>query len=440
MPKLSENAVPTYRLHKQSGQGIVTLSGRDHLLGPHGSKESRAKYDRLIAEWLANGRRATYQNAQGITVSRVIAEFWAHVKTYYVTPEGTPSGEVENFRVVLAPLRRLYGGTIATEFGPRALKAVQQEMVRMGWCRTYINRQTGRLKHVFKWASSAELVPPTVYHGLLTVPGLRKDKTDAREADPVKPVPVEWVEETLKHVNRQVEAMIRLQLASGMRPGEVCSIRTCDVETTGKVWTYKPAQHKTAHHGHERVIYLGPQAQQILGDWLRPDMTAYLFSPREAEEERRTALSEKRKTPASCGNGIGTNRVKDPTKTPSDRYTVSSYRQAIGMACDAAFPPPQHLARLRVPGNGRKLKSTRWETSKEWKARLGPQKWAELQAWREDRRWHPHQLRHTAATRLRKQYGLEAARVVLGHRSSAVAEVYAEIDLTKAQQIMGEVG
>ncbi len=29
------------------------------------------------------------------------------------------------------------------------------------------------------------------------------------------------------------------------------------------------------------------------------------------------------------------------------------------------------------------------------------------------------------ATRLRKKYGLEAARVVLGHRSAAVAEVYA---------------
>jgi integrase len=63
-----------------------------------------------------------------------------------------------------------------------------------------------------------------------------------------------------------------------------------------------------------------------------------------------------------------------------------------------------------------------------------------LDKWQQDHRWHPHQLRHSAATRLRKQYGLEAARVVLGHRSAAVAEVYAEIDQTKARQIMGEVG
>ena len=54
--------------------------------------------------------------------------------------------------------------------------------------------------------------------------------------------------------------------------------------------------------------------------------------------------------------------------------------------------------------------------------------------------WHPHQLRHNAATRLRKEYGIEAARVVLGHRSAAITEVYAEIDHAKAAEIMLRVG
>jgi integrase len=82
----------------------------------------------------------------------------------------------------------------------------------------------------------------------------------------------------------------------------------------------------------------------------------------------------------------------------------------------------------------------RRETAAEWKARLGPERWAELQKWRTEHRWHPHQLRHNAATYLRKQYGLEKARVVLGHRSSAITEVYAEADLSEARRIMGEVG
>jgi hypothetical protein len=67
MPKLKENEVPSYRLHKQSGQAIITLSGKDALLGRHGTKDSRAKYDRLIAEWLANGRRQDYRQVGALT-------------------------------------------------------------------------------------------------------------------------------------------------------------------------------------------------------------------------------------------------------------------------------------------------------------------------------------------------------------------------------------
>jgi integrase len=54
--------------------------------------------------------------------------------------------------------------------------------------------------------------------------------------------------------------------------------------------------------------------------------------------------------------------------------------------------------------------------------------------------WHPNQLRHNAATRLRREFGLDAARAVLGHSSPAVTEVYAELDEAKAAEVMGRVG
>ncbi len=50
--------IPTYRHHRPSRQAVVTLGGKDFYLGPYNSPESRAQYDRLIAEWLVNGRRA----------------------------------------------------------------------------------------------------------------------------------------------------------------------------------------------------------------------------------------------------------------------------------------------------------------------------------------------------------------------------------------------
>jgi integrase len=54
--------------------------------------------------------------------------------------------------------------------------------------------------------------------------------------------------------------------------------------------------------------------------------------------------------------------------------------------------------------------------------------------------WHPHQLRHTKATEIRREAGLDAARAVLGHRSPVVTEVYAEVDQTKAAEVMARLG
>ncbi len=55
-------------------------------------------------------------------------------------------------------------------------------------------------------------------------------------------------------------------------------------------------------------------------------------------------------------------------------------------------------------------------------------------------RWHPHQLRHTAATAIRSRFGSEAAQGILGHKNLSTTEIYAERDLAAAARIMAEVG
>ena len=54
--------------------------------------------------------------------------------------------------------------------------------------------------------------------------------------------------------------------------------------------------------------------------------------------------------------------------------------------------------------------------------------------------WHPHQLRHNFATMVRRQFGLEAARVTLGHQTAAVTELYAERDQNVAVRVALKVG
>lgn len=80
------------------------------------------------------------------------------------------------------------------------------------------------------------------------------------------------------------------------------------------------------------------------------------------------------------------------------------------------------------------------ETKAAWQRRLSEEQKAELKAWRKAHRWHPHQLRHNAATELRKEFGLETARIILGHRSPAVTTIYAEQDRQKALEAMERVG
>ena len=183
MPR-SPDYTPKYRKHKQSGQAIVTLSGRDFLLGPHGTKASRSEYDRLVSEWIANGRRLRPDT--DITVVEVVNAYRRFAERYY-RKNGAVTREYGCIKEALKIVRELYGRTTANDFGPLALKAVRQRMIDNGWSRGYINKSIGRIRRCFKWAVENELVRPDMYHGLMAVSGLRKGRSEAREPDPVQP-------------------------------------------------------------------------------------------------------------------------------------------------------------------------------------------------------------------------------------------------------------
>lgn len=196
---------------------------------------------------------------------------------------------------------------------------------------------------------------------------------------------------------------------TGMRPGEVVLMRGRDVDTTGKLWVYTPQHHKTEHHGHARPIYLGPKAKEVVKRFMKPDLSAYLFDPRDAVEAFNAEKRRNRKTPMTPSQAKRTRKSR-PKVAPLEHYTTESYRRAIARGCRKA-DRAAHKKDPSVPAD----------------QVVVPQ-------------WHPHQLRHNAATRFRKEHGLDAARVVLGHRSAAVTEIYAEIDHAKAQDIMAIVG
>ena len=117
---------PKYRLHKASGQAAVTLDGRDFYLGKHGSATSRAEYDRLVGEWLVNGRRLPAGEAAPISLNDLMLRYWEHCTTYYQR-NGEPTSEQSAIRRAFRVVRRLYGTTTAKDFGPLALKTCREQ-------------------------------------------------------------------------------------------------------------------------------------------------------------------------------------------------------------------------------------------------------------------------------------------------------------------------
>lgn len=376
MPRTKTGSVPSYRLHKQSGQAVVTLHGpdgkrRDHYLGVHGSPESWEAYARAVAEMKLPAPPPA-SSPSTFTVAELMLKFLDHAEQYYRRPDGTQTSEVKEYKRTIRAVRRLYGSLPVAAFTPLKLEAVRRGMVDAGLARGVVNQRVGRVVRMFKWGVSQELCPAGIYQALATVGGLREGRSEARETEPVAPVAWEVVEMTLPHLNRSVRAMVRLMALTGMRPGEVCGMKTCEVDTGGPVWFYRPPQHKTRHKGKGRVIALGPKAQEVLQPFLRPgEPGRVVFSPRDFPR-------------GSWGK----------TRRPREDYTVLNFCDQIAKTC----------------------------------ARHGIE------------HWHPHQLRHAYATTVRGRFGLDAAQVALGHKHADVTQVYAEADAARLAEIASAIG
>jgi integrase len=305
-----------------------------------------------------------------------------------------------------------------------------------GLARKLINARVARIVRMLKWAAEEEVVPARVYLRLSTVRPLQKGRTRARETAKVRPVPPEDVEAVLPRVRPNVAAMIRLQVLTGLRPGEVCRLRLPELDRSGPVWFYRPAQHKTTHRERERVVAVGPRAQGVIllfvrvrcplcgaegrpprigcrdgalcgpccdrmdeegaaGPWPRLEVQradACLFSPRQDREERFEDMRKGRKSKVQPSQKD--RKKAGPSRVPGDSYTPTNYNNAIRRACKKAGV----------------------------------------------RAWHANRLRHSHGTEVRRLYGLEGSQVALGHAKADVSQLYAERDLGLAARIASEIG
>jgi integrase len=386
------NYVPKLRHHKAKGLAYVCFSGRAIYLGKWGTPDAQARYDKLIAEWLDRGRVPPIKPGSTDTyrVDDLVADYFANLERRF-----PGSRELERVSYALKKMVAMFGEVPAADVSLPMLREFRDTLIQADLCRNEVNKRTAQIKRMFKWGARYGKVPMSAHQEISLIETVRRGELNVRDSPKVTPVTRTHVDAVLPHVSSQVRAMIELQWHTGMRPGEVVLMRKCDMTMEGNQWRYRPSQHKNLHRGFERVVPIPTVVRGLLQSFLLRPEEAFLFTPGEAEAERRKRQHARRQTPVQPSQEARHQRsMKTPKQEFGPRYTTESYGLAIARGCKAA----------RIP------------------------------------RWSPNRLRHAAASRIAEKCGLHAARAILGHRSVQTTAIYAKADLLSAESYLEQMG
>lgn len=393
MGRRAKGAIPALKRSKRD-RGYVNLNGRKIDLGRYGTTECKTAYLELAQKWAKAEAAVAFVAPDNPTVTDLYREFHDYAVARYRRDDGTSTTEVKSFKQSMRPFIRRYGNMKVDLVGQAEIKAVRAEMVAAGLARKTINQRIGRIRRVFRWGVSEQKVDAAVVTRLGSVRDLEAGYSGLVDSDPPGAVPLAVVEATLPFLNRHHQAMVRLQLATGARPGEACAIKGADIDQNGVArlkqhevklkggaWVWQPSWWKSKRRGKILIYALGPKARELLQPWLRADASECLFQPGEARDEhdrQRTAAAKRKRTAA-------------PSRARKFRpcYSGATYGKAIAEAA----------------------------------ARAGVE------------HWRPNQLRKLVASQTDQAENIESSRKRLGHSSIATTEMYIERDLKDAARM-----
>ena len=349
------------------------------LRAPGAKHTLRADRPRKMAEeaaaryWEEHTRQAARHEPSGATVADLCAAWDAHCREYY-----KGSSTSMNAIIDVRMFRDLYGSAAVAELTHADMLALRDALVRSGVSRSTVNTRLWRVKYMLAWALDEALITATVKAELTQVRGVKRGRSAAPERRPVRPVDDATVAATVERMMPNTADMVRVHRLTGMRPCEICAMRWSLIDTSRTPWVYRvPAEaNKNAWRGElgqPRVVCIGPKARAILerhrggGD--------VPFSPVRSMAEHIAAQRAARKTP------IYSQRKGAPhvPRVLGDCWTSGAYGKTIAAACRRAGIEP----------------------------------------------WGANRLRHTFGTEVRRAFGLDAAKAVLGHTDGGcITDVY----------------
>jgi len=278
--------LPKYCLHKASGQAYVRIAGDMHYLGKHGSDASRREYDRIMSEFIANGRQP-FRHPDEIHVEDLVVRYLDYVEKEL----NLSKGRKKNIIRVLKTLNDFYGKHPVSAFGPSALKTLRQQWVEKKMGLHTVNCYVSTIKQTFDWGKEEEIIPVDLALAIAAVKQLKRGSTSAVVYGEVKPVSDEIVEKTLPCLRQQMQDMVRVQRFISGRPQDVLNMRLCDIDRSGEIWVYCPFTYKTqkkdAANNRIRKLFIGPKAQAVLLPHLErceDDPEQFVFTQRNGKQ------------------------------------------------------------------------------------------------------------------------------------------------------------
>ncbi len=300
MQRRARNQAPALKRHKRGGS-YAYVGGRQKWFGSYDDPETHKRFGHFLAMWEANGGEAPPETVehQGMTCETLVGLYLNYCETHYRRPDGTPTGEAQQFAYTAKPLLQLFRHLPAESFSIHCLKRVRVAMVDSGLSRVTVNQRVWRIRRLFQWAAEDELVSPNVTASLSVLRSLQQGRTEAYEPKPVISVSESDYLAVLPFLRTPVRAMVQLQWWTGARPGEIREFRLAHLSRTEQgVWLHMPPQHKTRHRNKSRFIGIGPRAQEVLKPFImrvpRPEPDLPLFSPKDAMEERHIVAAARR--------------------------------------------------------------------------------------------------------------------------------------------------
>jgi hypothetical protein len=127
--------IPSYRLHKPSGQARVIIDGQHVYLGPYGSEESKAECEWRVRELLRRRAdaelEAKVQVSNDLTVAELVAAYLKYARGYHVK-HGRLTPQYDHICSAIAAVTADHGSHLVTAIGPLKRKALRRRWVDHG--------------------------------------------------------------------------------------------------------------------------------------------------------------------------------------------------------------------------------------------------------------------------------------------------------------------